>query len=82
MWFIDTVLLHIDTVLLLIVILSIIQHLITLDENNLDQFDRESYISSVPEGGSRDCFGNIYDKQKKFLIWNTITETITYIILL
>ena len=75
MWFIEPV-------LLFIVLLSVIQHFITLDENNLDAFDRESYISSVPEGGSRDNFGIIFDKQNKFLIWNTITDTITDIYLL
>ena len=74
MWYIDIdVILTILTIALTIA--TIVVHVITLDTNNLDVFDRDSYLSSVPTGGSRNCFGIIYDRGgDNIMLWNTLTD--------
>ena len=64
----------IDVILAILTIVYIVEHIITLDTNNLDVFDRDSYLSSVPTGGSRDYFGNIYDKDDNIMLLNTLTD--------
>ena len=65
---------YVESVLILLSVLCIVQHILTLDNKNLDIFDRESHLSKVPTGGYRDFLGSIYDKNDNFLFINTFSD--------
>tara|TARA_B110000208_G_C11787590_1_gene436179 strand:+ start:849 stop:1094 length:246 start_codon:yes stop_codon:yes gene_type:complete len=46
-----------------------------IDNNYLDNYDKTSWFSYVPKGGSRDFFGNIYDENGEYCFFNSISDT-------
>lgn len=61
-------------VAMIIVILLLVSHLRSIDENNMDSYDR-SFIGNAGDGRSRGITGNIYDKDGKINVWMTLTDT-------